>query len=300
VEKPANGVVVVVAGNRRRKSGRIKALLFAFWVTVVSVVALWQSLNYDGVMAIFAEWQFNMIGLYYPSLTYVVVIAILTLPGYLLFLRPRQRDGDETTEAYILRSARSFLRALIGVAAGLGLAGLALLFAMSMLPTSSGVLQRIALDKALVALPREGLTELNGAVRYDRVVAFDTDQGVAGRSARYAPIVAPGSLDRAIQFFVELPPVDKATRGGTTTMTGILKKSALPGEVVQLYRYAGYRVETPFFVLHSDAASLRRPYLVVVTQLVIGILIALILAGFQWRRVRRLYQRSGETRLSPA
>jgi hypothetical protein len=289
-----------VAGSRRRKSGRIKALLFAFWVALVGVIALWQSINYDGVMAILAEWQFDTIGLYYPALTYVLVIALLTLPGYLLFLRPRARDGDETTEAHVLRSARTFLRALLGVAAGLGLAALAMLVAMAMLPGTSGLLQRIALDRALVALPREGLTELTGAIRYDRVVAFDTDQIVARRSARYAPMVAPGSLDRSLQFFVELPPVDSATRRGTTTMTGILKRGALPGEVIQLYRYAGYRVETPFYVLHSDAASLQRPYLVVVTQLAIGILIALILAGFQWRRVRRLDRQPDETRLSPA
>lgn len=282
-----------VARGSKRTARLLRSAILALWIAIVGIVILWQSINYRGVVATLAEWQFDAIGVYYPTLTCLLLIVLLTLPAALLVLKPGARRGSISVETQAWLSSRAFLKALIAVCGGLGAMALAMLVAMMMLPTSQGTVQQITLDRPMVALPREGATTINGAIMYERTSALDTDQMFAGRSSRYAPIVAPGSTDQNLQFFVELPPVDQQTRRGAISMTGILKRGALPGELVQLYRYAGYRVEQPFFVLHSSEASLRRPYLVVVTQLLIAALLLGIIAVIQRRRVSRLRQIAG-------
>ncbi len=266
----------------------LRPALMSLWIAIVGIVIFWQSINYRGVVAVVAEWQFDIIGVYYPTLTCLLLILLLTLPVSLFVMKPRKRRGNLSAEMQAWQSARAFLRALSALAGGLVAVSLAMLVAMLALPNNDGPVQQIVLDRPMVALPREGITTINGAILYARTAAFDTDQLFTGRSARFAPIVAPGSQDQNLQFFVELPPVDQQTRRGAISMTGILKRGAMPGELVQLYRYAGYRVEQPFYVLHSDAASLRRPYIVVIVQLLLAALLIGVLAAVQWRRVRTL------------
>lgn len=260
----------------------------ALWIAIVGIIIFWQSINYRGVVAVVAEWQFDIIGVYYPTLTCLLLILLLTLPVAVFVIKPQKRRESLLAEVQAWQSARAYLRGLFGLAGGIVAVALAMLVAMLALPNDDGPAQQITLDRPMVALPREGLTTINGAILYARTAAFDTDQLVTGRSARFAPIVAPGSRDQNLQFFVELPPVDQQTRRGAISMTGILKRGAMPGELVQLYRYAGYRVEQPFYVLHSTAASLRRPYIVVIVQLLLAGLLIGILGAVQWRRVRAL------------
>lgn len=285
-----------------RKRRFFRTAIVSVWIAVVGIVMLWQSINYSGVIAVLAEWQFDAFGRYYPALTCVLVIMILSVPAFILLLRPAKKGPSSDPKVRVWRSSRDFLNGLVAVGGGMALLAIGMLVAMLFLPGPGGEIQQIMLDRPATALPREGATTLNGAIVYDRTAAFDTDQFLTARSARYAPIVAPGARDPNLQFFVELPPVDQATRRGATSMTGILKRGALPGEIVQLYRYAGYRVEQPFYVLHSGMASLRRPYLVVAAQLAIGALVALLFGLIQWRRERRLHREAVDRKsgLTPA
>jgi hypothetical protein len=100
--------------------------------------------------------------------------------------------------------------------------------------------------------------------------------------------VSPGDSSRDLQFFVQLPPVSDSDRSGTSSMTGILKQDGLPGALIRLFRYAGYRVESPHFVLFADAATMRWPYLLTAFQLGFGALLAAAVGLLQRRRVSRL------------
>lgn len=258
------------------------------WGTLVSLFFLWEIVTYSGAMALLAEWQFNLFGSFYPSATYLALVAVLASPGLLLFLRVRRRDSDQRLGLATLRSAAIFRRVVFGIgAACLGAAAVALVFVL-LLPTASGEPQRIDLTQPVVSLPHEGAATIAGAILYDRTAAFNEDVIVARHALRFAPIVAPGSTGTDLQFFVELPPETVPHAGGTTAMTGILKRSALPGELVRLYRYAGYSVEPPYYVLFASDTALRWPYFELAIEFAIGAILFFALGFWQHRRMKWL------------
>lgn len=275
--------------DRKRRAGVVKASLFGLWMAIVSIVLLWQITNYIGVMAVISEWEYDTLGREYPTFNYVSLLFLLGLPGYLIFTRRRRRGDDPALEKTTAGSTQMFMRGLFGFAIGFGVASLVVLAALFALPSSNGPVQRIALSKVQVALPREGPTELSGAIIYERTAAFDRDLILVRRHSRFAPIVAPDVSPRELRYFVQLPPVDDRTRGGTSVMTGTLKRQGLPGEMVRLFRYAGFQLDDPHFVLFADAWELRWPYVVTAVQLALGSLLGLL--GGLWQRRRLARQR---------
>ncbi|MEG3174724.1 hypothetical protein U1872_00665 [Sphingomonas sp. RB3P16] len=256
------------------------------WAILISLFFLWESVNYSGAMALLAEWQFNVFGSFYPSATYLVLIALLASPGLLLFLRVRKRESDQRLGLATLRSAIVFRRVLLGTGAACLAAAAATLLLILTLPTSVGPPQRIDLARPVISLPSEGPSTIDGAILYDRVAAFNEDVIVAHHNVRYAPIVAPGSSSTTLQFFVELPPETAPRATGTTSMTGVLKRDGLPGEIVRLYRYAGFTVEPPYYVLFASDHEMRWPYIELAIELGIGALVFLVFGAWQHRRVR--------------
>lgn len=277
----------MVSRKRQRRWAVVKTVGFSVWMAIVALVLLWQTASYRGVMALIGEWQFDAFGRQYPTFNYVLLVFLLCLPGYLLFLKPRKRAVTEQAEAATFRSARTLLKAIIGGALGLGAAAIVVLIVMLFLPSSSGEPQRLDLSHPMISVPREGPTILSGAILYERTAGFDEDLLLTRRTYRFAPIVAArGGAD--VQFFVQLPPVDDRSRAGTTTMAGVLKRDGLPGELVRLFRYAGFEIAEPNYVLFVEPAAMRWPYLMAMLQLAIGALFALVVALLQRRRVRRI------------
>lgn len=258
------------------------------WGAAVSLFFLWQVVQYNGVMALLAEWQFNSFGHYYPSLTYLALVALLASPGLLLFLRVRQRDSEQRMAAATLRSAIVFRRVVLGLAAACTLAAIATLLLLLTLPRSGGTSNSIDLSQPLIALPSEGPTTITGAILYDRTAAFEENMLVAGRTLRFAPIVSPQSASLDLQFFVELPAEAAPQIGATSSMRGVLRRNALPGEIVQLFRYAGYRVEPPHYVLFASEAAMRWPYYKVAGELGLVALLFLAVGLWQHRRIKWL------------
>jgi hypothetical protein len=288
-EGGGRGLENIMTNRSRQRRGELaKLTVFSVWIAAVSIVLLWQASHYTGIMAVFSEWQYNAIGRHYPTFNYVLLIFLAGLPGYLLFFRPRKRSSVSRDGYVTVRSARVFMRALFGTAAGLAIACLVVLAASLFLPNGSGPLQQIALSQSVGALPHEGLTVLSGQIIYERTAGYDEDLIVTRHNSRYAPIVAPGDPSRDLQFFVQLPPVNDGDRSGTSSMTGILKQDGLPGALIRLFRYAGYRVQDPHFVLFADAATMRWPYLLTAFQLGFGALLAAAVGLLQKRRVTRL------------
>ena len=94
-----------------------------------------------------------------------------------------------------------------------------------------------------------------------------------------------------LKYFIQFAPTDVRAGTGTVSMTGVLKRNGLPGEIVRLFRYAGYQVDEPHYVLFVEPAAMRWPYLATAVQLLIGALLVLALGLFQRRRVRHIDQR---------
>lgn len=277
--------------RRRRRTGRRaigRTLGFSLWLGLVSLFLLWQAAYYRGIMSLVGEWQFNAFGRHYPTFNYVVLVFLLCLPGYLLFLRPRDKAPDERSRTALLRSAQTFLKALVGVAAGLGGVLLLVLLLLLLLPRDSGEVQRIDLGRSGLADVREGPTILAGAIIYERTAGFDEDLLVVRRSFRFAPIIGPQEDGGDLRFFVQFAPVNASTRGGVRQVRGVLRREGLPGEVIRLFRYAGYRIEEPHYVLFTEPAAMRWPYWTAVAQFAVGGLLALLFALLQRRRIRRV------------
>jgi hypothetical protein len=273
---------------RKRDHRQIMAGGMVIWAAVVALFFLWEIVQYHGAMALLAEWQFNTFGHYYPSVTYLALVAALASPGLLLFMRVRRRDSEQRLAAATLRSATVFRRIVLGIGVACLLAAFATLLLALALPTSAGGPRRIDLGQPIVALPEEGATMIDGAILYDRTTAFNEDLVIARRNLRFAPIVPPRSATSDLQFFVELPSASAPQAAGAGSMTGVLKKNALPGEILQLYRYAGYRVEPPYFVLFASEEAMRWPYFKVASELGIIALLFLTIGLWQHRRVKWL------------
>lgn len=283
---------------RRRRKLQIGALIL--WALLVTLVLLWQSVTYRGVIAVLAEWQFNIMGRYFPAATYFVLFSLLMLPGLLLFGKRRIDARPDRLARTALRSGQRFFVFLTSAGAALVVAALASLAAMWWLSPLGGPIQVIDLSAPTAVAPREGPTVLKGVIAYDRTAALDENLLIVARNARYAPMVAPGTDTFDYQYFVELPPATvPSLRPARSSMTGILRKGSLPGEIIRLYRYAGARIEAPYYVLLADDAAVRWPYLQVAIQSAVAAMLVFLAAGWQWIRLRRMRRAAGAIRVDP-
>ncbi|WP_174284547.1 hypothetical protein [Sphingomonas bacterium] len=278
----------MVSRTRQRRWAGAKTVGLAIWIALVSLFLLWQATSYRGIMSLIGEWQFNVIGRHYPTFNYVFLVFLLSLPGYLLFFRPRKRATAERLEAATFRSARVLMKAMLGAAIGLAGAALIIVIVMLSLPRESGSSQLIDLSKPVPAVLSEGPATISGHILYERTAGLDEDMLLVHRNYRFAPVTGAGQPGTDLRFFVQLPPADDQSRDGAFAMSGVLKRNGLPGEVVRLFRYAGYQVEEPNYVLFVEPSAMRWPYLTLVVQLAIGAILALLFALVQRRRVRHI------------
>jgi hypothetical protein len=71
----------------------------------------------------------------------------------------------------------------------------------------------------------------------------------------------------------------------------VLVRSDLPGALIRLYRYLGYRPAADYHVLYVSPITLRWPYYVVASQFLIGGLLFFVSAFWQRYHLRRLSRR---------
>jgi hypothetical protein len=139
------------------------------------------------------------------------------------------------------------------------------------------------------APPPTGPTELRGKILFDKISVFNEDFLVARRSSRFAPIVGEGADQTVLRYFVELPPEGQPTgSSGVDVSKGVLRRGGLPGELVRLYRYAGYRVAPDYYVLFASEASMRRDYVTNAAELLVLAFFIILLGGLYTYRRKRL------------
>lgn len=279
---------MAISLSKSRKQ-RAKSVFFAIWTAIVAVVLAEQFIHYYGLVAFVDEWQFGVFGRAYPLVGFLIPAALLASPGLIFFWRARTRSSAERLAGATLRSAVVFSRMLLGVAACFGIAALLFWVASLQVPGDPDLDQRIDLGKPVIAVPVEGPTSITGSLLYSQTAAFDQSLLFYRKSQRFAPIINPGASQSDLQFFVELPSaVNAESLREISTVRGILQRNALPGELVRLYRYAGFRVEPPYYVLFLDKSSISWPQR---RMALLFFLISMIFCGLtllQRRRIKRL------------
>ena len=279
--------------TKRRRIGPV----LGGWAILVTLFLLWQTLTYRGLMALAAEWQFNTFGRYYPSLTYVLLATIIASP--VLWLLRGRRHGDDATgddsaaTDPALLPGRTFIRIMLGIAAACAVICIVVLIAMVTLPGDTGPVRRIAIGSPAAADPATGPTELSGAVLRGRTAGLSQDLLVARRTIRFAPMLSPvGGTAETVRYFVEIGADENAaTLQGNGRREGVLRRGGLPGELEYLFRYAGYDVASPYYVLFASRGALQWPYRVAAIQLALVGIICLIAAGGLHLRRERLRRR---------
>jgi hypothetical protein len=269
------------AGSRRRVRPQH---VIAAWAIFIALLLLWQVIAYRGLMALAAEWEFDTFGRYYPALTYVALVVLFASP--LLWLLRDPHAADRTAPG------GAFIRVLSGIAIASAAGSLIAALVMAMQPDAAGAARRVTIGSAASLAPAEGATVLVGDVVGDRVAGLSENLFVARRSFRFVPMRAPGSRDGAIRYFAEIDDdntIAAAQREGS--LTGILKRAALPGELVHLFRYAGFEVAPDYQVLFARRDSLQWPHRVLAAELLLVALLCGVGAlGLHLRRQRLLRQ----------
>lgn len=208
--------------------------------------------------------------------------------------RSAARDGDPITneDEEALRLNQNLRRTLFALAGGLGGAALVVLGWTLTLPTLSAPTAVVAVGSRQSLNPPLGSISLKGGILYDRTSVFAQNLIFKTRGVRFAPIIDPQDPVPTIRYFIELQPSD--IQNGDIVVepvsrTGLLRMNALPGSVVQLYKYAGFDVSNPHYVLYTDPLTIKWPYYVTAIQLACAALICLIAALFQHHHVERRY-----------
>jgi hypothetical protein len=266
------------------------------WLALAGLFLLWQSMTYRGVSALAAEWQFNAFGFYHPALTYLVLLLLFCSP--LLLLRLPMRRGARRASvpadarfSHAIGTTSRLIKTLFGAAVAVAAAGAVVAAFTLFLPRADGPVARMIISDD-AAPPSLGPVELTGRLLHEKISVFNEDFVLTRRSGRFAPMVGQDTDQTVLRYFVELPPETATTAPDTVTVRkGILRRGGLPGELVRLYRYAGFRVDPDYFVLFASAESMRRAYLTNALELlVLAVFIGLVggIYAYRRRRLRRL------------
>lgn len=284
----------------RRADDRRYYTSFAL-LALMALVIVWQTVEYRGVIAVIAEWQFDVLGRYRPILTYLIIMTLLSVPLYLAGFF--QKQSTRRRAALPTRATRRALR----LAWSLLLTGLTLAIgaavAYALIPTPPDLQStRAHFTVSTLGAPPTGPVTLEGDVMYDRTTALDERMWLLARSIRFAPVVVPGAGGRGgtLRYFVAFPATEAGKRAASPSgWTGVLRQGALPGEVVRLYRYAGYRVATPHYVLFTQPDMLTWSDRLLAFHLLVSALIALIGGMLQLAHARRMLRELGPVTLDP-
>ncbi len=281
-----------VETSGKDKRSRVSTLL-TLWTTFVALFFFWESVRYTGLTAWFADWQFATFERYFPVLTYLLFVILFSIPVLIYSIyrwrqdkktvRPEDRNGGKA-----LAASTRMMRSLFSISAGLGLATLIAIIVTATLPEAQGSAQRIVVGSSASLSPAEGPATLVGNISLKTTAGFGQDMTLLGRQSYFAPVLATVGDAKVVRYFIEVERLGEKPERFRPIEEGVLRRNALPGELIGLYRDAKMTVGQPHFVLFKSQDGMRWRHLAVVVQLALLTLLCLLFALLQRSRRNRL------------
>lgn len=249
------------AGKKRRFIRTHTIGTFALVLAIIVSLGLsWQLLEYRGLMAFLAEWQFNHLRRFYPLVTIALLTLIIEIP-LIVVLVARSRSARteylliEEPTALLTRSKLAY-RELLFVAAGVGIAALALgLYANSIGLTATA--KPVNATSSEGPIPSGTRVQMAGALRLDRIALYESDSLFFDRSLKVAPLQA--APNQPVRFLVE---VDARQPGPVRNgkIAGVAASTAIPGPLITLYQNAGFRMAERPTLIVTSMETVRMPF----------------------------------------
>jgi len=293
--------------------------LLGLWLALVSLFFLREALDYRGLVARLAEWQFLHFDRYWPTLTFTLLTLICALPLIvpLWIVRARQRRDERYGPARIddrrilMGRAARLQNFFGGIAAGSVIAAAMSLVMMMQLPSDRKPAESIVIGSLDAVAPEPGPAVLTGWVNLAETAQFNENLLLVKRTLYFAPIRS-GPRDKSpLRYFVEVERTDikdgyhgirfpegdnkvHAWRyrikdiGFTPLLHGVLRRGALPGEIANLYRYVGHKVDKDNYVLFRSNQPIAWRFKVIAGEFTLAALIAALVAIWFARQRRRI------------
>jgi hypothetical protein len=265
----------------------------AVWSAIVAVVLVWQTVEYRGVVAWLAEWQFSTFDRFFPVATIAILTAILTLPFVVMItlrLRRASRNLELGGQSNLLQRATIvsvFLKAGIGASALAAVALFGLGLSQGSIAEKPVNLKLSALSSPSDDLPiADGRVKLRATVLLDRLGFYKEGFLFTSRELWVAPVVT----DIADDEFATFVQVERSKAGNPEALqvVGYLKKKSVPGGLAKLYANSGYSVSQKPNLIYADLRSARWPYWSAAADFAVLLLLLTVAAIFHNRYRKKM------------
>lgn len=304
--------------------------LLGLWLALIGYYFLRQALGYSGFIADLAEYQFLHFDRYWPTFTFLALTTLCTAPFFAILwvIRARQKrserygparvDDQRIMLGRVIRLQNFFAGIGIGCAVCVGI----IAFQILTLPSDEYEPRSIVIGSPDALGPADGRAVLTGAVDVGETAQFNEDLLLVRRTFYFAPIRSGPDDKSPLKYFVQVRRDDARGKGQfnpivfpegddkvrawrfrvrgiafTPYVNGVLQRGALPGEIANLYRYAGYDVDRDNYVLFSSNEPIRwRLQMLAGEFLIAAILMALVALLFTRRRrkIQRIVREQAE------
>jgi len=293
------------------------------WLALVGYYFLREALSYRGFVADLAEYQFTHFDRYWPTFTFLALTALCTAPFFavLWIIRARQKSSEHYGPARVddqrimLGRVGRLQNFFAGVSIGCLICVGLIAFQALTLPSDKFGPRSIVIGSPDALGPADGRAVLTGTVDVGETAQFNEDLIVVKRTFYFAPIRSGPNDTSPLKYFVQVRRVDPKGQGRFNPivfpqgddkvrawrfhvkgiafrpyMDGVLQRGALPGEIANLYRYAGYDVDRDNYVLFSSNEPIRWRLQMLAGEFLIASILSALVALLFTRRRRKIHK----------
>jgi hypothetical protein len=291
----------------------VVATLYLGWMIGGAAYLLYCAFTYRGVVRWAGEWQMAHLGAYYWSATFILGIAVLILPTYVLVkLFPGSANAPVVvtpqiapTQAELQKTASRLRRVILWI----GLASLAVALISGFIGNQKSnepvVFEPFDISRTTGEPPEH--VELSGIAQTPFII--EHQETINGHTTvhTYVPLTAPGwRVTDPVAYFLRPMSLayvgdrgtmlfDQRTRPFAVRLKGVLLRNDLPAVVVAGYEKGGLKLAPTIRVLDTQPSAENEIYFLVATPA--GIL-ALLSFGVL-ALVRLVQRRAASGRPSP-
>ncbi|WP_448501124.1 hypothetical protein [Sphingomonas sp.] len=250
------------------------------WTILAALFWLYQADGYRGWFAALSEWQYQRFGQALPFFTFLLLLALVTVPVWLIVWGLNRRRTRRLPLPPGIEMAGRFARITLTLGIVLAVLAVATLGWGLLRPQATSDVRLVAPGTS-ASDPGAGVVA--GAIDYRLTATASRDVMFLRREVRFAPVIEPGNPG-GIAYFAQLSSTEAESTGRETRAAA----NRVPGAILTLYRNLGYRIADPHYLIDATPQNLRWPYLALTAQLGLLALVALAMAAVQRRRLSRL------------